>query len=675
MHSAAILPRPAGAADFAAWQAATAAEPLCRAIQASAAFARLRGVAFLGALDYALPGLAPAPARSRAAHSLAVAALANHIAHARGYGDELRQHLLAAALLHDIGHPPLSHSAEPALRQRLGYDHHAAGERLLRGAAPGGAELHRLLARRLDVEFLVALLAGRVDTAHGGDLFASRFNLDTLDAIPRSLENLAAHPPAPARLACAAAAFLGGEAALLDAFWRAKQRVYAEHLGRPAARLADLACRWFFRADANGAPLDEADFFADEAAWQARYPALFAGLAELRRGALPLWLAGASGEATRRSYTVAEDCRGERRHRKSEQALRLGAEALLAAARAAPATPAADYPDFLRDYPQLQRAHGHSAQLLDALRGELATALAGSPHAQRLCVVVGGSYGRGEACPASDLDYYLLLDDCPAAALAAERDAVHGIVAARVAQESGDSGLFGAAAVQEFAPLLAHIGGSEDSTCALTRRLSLLLEGRCLYGAALFERLRGRLLDAYLARGNRDKTISRFLLNDVIRYYRTIAIDFQHKAGVDGKAWGLRSIKLKFSRKLLYFAAVAAIAETARPLPADERRARLLALFALPPLQRIRHIAADAPPGSALAERTAELFAIYEFFLAQTAVAANRRALEEVCEERRADSPLYMALRRSSKAFSAALRDWLRERYPAEHPIHDALLF
>ena len=157
--------------------------------------------------------------------------------------------------------------------------------------------------------------------------------------------------------------------------------------------------------------------------------------------------------------------------------------------------------------------------------------------------------------------------------------------------------------------------------------------------------------------------------------YPFIAIDFQHKAGVDGKAWGLRSIKLKFSRKLLYFAAVAAIAETARPLPADERRARLLALFALPPLQRIRHIAADAPPGSALAERTAELFAIYEFFLAQTAVAANRRALEEVCEERRADSPLYMALRRSSKAFSAALRDWLRERYPAEHPIHDALLF
>ncbi|HYQ39754.1 MAG TPA: HD domain-containing protein [Pseudomonas sp.] len=642
------------------------------------AFARLHDIAFLGALDYTQRLYLPRAARSRAAHSLGVAALANHIALARGYSAELRRHLLAAALLHDIGHPPLSHSAEAALRQRLGYDHHAAGERLIRGERRLGHALHRLLARQLDVAFLLDLLAGRVGREAGGDLFASRFNLDTLDAIARSLECLEPGHPAPDRLAGAAAAFLAADDATtpLDAFWRAKDRVYAEHLGRPPALLADLACRWFFRADADGAALGEADFFATETAWQARFPELFAGLAQLRRGELPLWLAGAVGETTRRRYLVAAERAPAQRYLRSERPQHLSAEALLAAGPAdAAADLPADYAVFLQRYPHLQRARRHSTQVLQALRAELAATLASSPQRDALCVVVGGSYGREEACPASDMDYFILLDGCTTAQIGDEKEAIHRGIAGRVAKESGDSGIFGAEAVHEFTRLVEHIGGSQDSTCALTRRMLLLLEGQCLYGAALFERLRRQLLEAYLARGNREKAISRFLLNDVIRYYRTIAIDFQHKASVDGKAWGLRSIKLKFSRKLLYFTAIAAIAETARPLAQQERIARLLALLERPALQRIQLIASAAPASAALAAKTRELFAIYEFFLARIAEPANRRALEGVCEASREDSPLYMALRRSSKAFSVALYDWLRERYPADHPIHNALLF
>jgi hypothetical protein len=683
-------PRSAGKADFDAWQRETAADPLVAAIMRTLAFARLHDIAFLGALDYTHRQFLPRAARSRAAHSLAVAALANRIAQARGYAEELRRPLLAAALLHDIGHPPLSHSAEAALRERLGYDHHAAGERLIRGELRLGHELHRLLARRLDVEFLVDLLAGRVGKAAGGDLFASRFNLDTLDAIARSLECLEPDRPAPDRLAGAAAAFLDGDTtapAPLDAFWRAKDRVYAEHIGRPPALLADLACRWFFRAEADGAPLGEADFFAAETAWQARFPALFAGLAQLRRGELPLWLAGAVGETTQRRYFVATERRylvaaeqapAAQRYLKSERTQHLSAEALLAASPAddAGGLPA-DYAAFLQRYPHLQRARRYSSRVLQALRAELTAALASSPQRDALCVVVGGSYGREEACPASDMDYFTLLDGCTAAQIGDEKATIQRIVAGRIAKESGDSGIFGGEAVHEFARLVEHIGGSQDSTCALTRRMLLLLEGQCLYGAALFERLRQQLLGAYLARGNREKAISRFLLNDVIRYYRTIAIDFQHKAGVDGKAWGLRSIKLKFSRKLLYFAGIAAIAETAQALDQPQRIARLLALLERPALQRI-HLIASAAPASAsasLADKTRELFAIYEFFLAQIAEPANRRTLEGVCEDSREDSALYMALRRSSKAFSVALYDWLRERYPADHPIHNALVF
>jgi len=46
---------------------------------------------------------------------------------------------------------------------------------------------------------------------------------------------------------------------------------------------------------------------------------------------------------------------------------------------------------------------------------------------------------------------------------------------------------------------------------------------------------------------------SRFLLHDLIRYYRTICVDFEYKTYENGKPWGDRNIKIQFSRKFLYF--------------------------------------------------------------------------------------------------------------------------
>ncbi|MOA14485.1 hypothetical protein D3C78_1345900 [compost metagenome] len=165
----------------------------------------------------------------------------------------------------------------------------------------------------------------------------------------------------------------------------------------------------------------------------------------------------------------------------------------------------------------------------------------------------------------------------------------------------------------------------------------------------------------------------------MIRCYRTIATDVQHKASVDQKDWGLRSIKLKFSRKLLYFAAIIAIAETAGEPAQDARIERLLALLELPALERIHRIASASgplqPPSPALERKTREIFAVYEFFLRQLAEPANRRELAALREDNREESDLYMELRASSKTFTRTLFDWLRVKYPEEHPIHTALVF
>lgn len=673
-------------ADLDVWLEATAGDPLVVAIMRTPAFHRLHDVAFLGALDYTHPLHLPHAQRSRASHSLQVAALASYVACGRGYTPELRRQLVIAALLHDIGHPPLSHSAEPALHARTGYGHHEAGARIIRGEVGIGSELNALLQRVADVPFILDLLDQKVGSESGGDLFANAMNVDTLEGIARALECLAPELPPLCRLASARAALLdtrrdAAALAVLDAFWERKNLLYTQFIGQPLGILADQACRCFLAGNAGGTAVAEEDFFAGESLWRLKYPALFTGFEQLQRRQLPDWLDDTPFEIEFRGHFVDLEQDLTARYRVVRASQQVQASTLLA--KLPPSElphleRPLDYRDFLRGYPHIAEARRHSAEVLQRLRADLRVALDGSPQCARLSVVVTGSYGRDEACAESDLDWFILLDGCTAADIVEEKAEIRRVIERHIPQPTGDSGIFGGEATQDFAQLVEHIGGSQDTNQSLTRRMLLLLEGRSLYGDERFASLRRRLMEAYICKGSKYKSISRFLLNDVIRYYRTITTDVQHKACVDKKAWGLRSIKLKFSRKLLYFAAIIAIAETAREPARDARIERMLVLLELPALERIHCIAssdAGKPPAAALAARTQKIFAIYECFLRQLAEPANRHELAGVREENREASELYMQLRASSKTFTRTLFDWLRVRYAEDHPIHDALVF
>lgn len=674
-------------AEPVSWLDATTSDPLVHAVMDTAAFRRLHDVAFLGALDYTHRLHLPTAQRSRASHSLEVAALTNFVASGRGYPADLRRQLMVAALLHDIGHPPLSHSADAALRERTGYGHHELGERIIRGEVALGVELHGVLKRAADVHFILDLLDGKVDSAAGGDLFASAMNIDTLDGIARALACLAPELPPLCRQACARASLLdtrrdGTTLAVLDTFWERKNLLYTQFIDEPLGLLADQACRRFLAGAAGVAPPDEEDFLAGEGLWRRKYPELFAGFAELKRHYLPAWMDDTPFAIEFRGYFVDRKQEFAERYRLVRSSQQTHASALRACLETdAPAhlSGDAEYRAYLRDYPNVTNARRHGRGVLQALRNDLQEALRDSPQRERLCVVVTGSYGRDEASAESDLDWFILLDGCDAGDIPQEKAAINAVIERHVARPTGDSGMFGGEATQDFGQLIEHIGGSQDTTQSLTRRMLLMLEGRCLFGAEHFARLRRRLLEAYICKGSPDKSISRFLLNDVIRYYRTITIDVQHKACVDKKAWGLRSIKLKYSRKLLYFAALIAIADTAREPARDARIERMLALLELPPLERLHRLASAGaplqPPSAAVEEKTREIFTFYECFLRQLAEPANRHELAAVREESREQSELYMALRASSKTFTRTLHDWLREKYAKDHPIHDALVF
>jgi len=328
--------------------------------------------------------------------------------------------------------------------------------------------------------------------------------------------------------------------------------------------------------------------------------------------------------------------------------------------------------DRFSEFKSIDKAYKHSAKILDSLRADFDAVLAESPYKERLTIVTTGSFGRGEASEESDLDLFIFFDsDKYDDTLQEEKNAIQNVVEKYINKSAGDTGMFGPEAVIKFNEMLQNLGGNKDSNLLLTRRMLFLLEGKWLYGEERFKEYRTDLLNRYIKAGDPERQISRFLLNDIIRYYRTITTDFEFKVTENNKSWGLRNVKLRFSRKLLYFGGVISIAETA--FSAQTEKNELIAnILDKTVLERVQDIGTQNP-------HTPEILEIYQDFLQTIECPKNRETLEGVTKDSRAECDLFLSMREKSKRFSKVLDDWLKIQYPdndsTPHPIHNALIF
>ena len=158
------------------------------------AFSRIRRVSFLGIIDLInQQRKGVRPAYSRAEHSLGVLRLGYAAAKHIQMDEVEAAHLLAACMVHDMGHPPFSHSLEYAFKKhdRMTTHHDVLREILL---APSGneREVPRIVkSHGLSAERLYNII-------DGGDplsfFFLSPINIDTLDGINRSMESFGIFP-------------------------------------------------------------------------------------------------------------------------------------------------------------------------------------------------------------------------------------------------------------------------------------------------------------------------------------------------------------------------------------------------------------------------------------------------------------------------------------------------
>jgi len=90
---------------------------------------RLHGVHQLGLAHLVFPGAN----HTRLEHSLGTFHIASKMADSLRLKQEERNEVLAAAMLHDLGHPPFSHTLEEVMADRLGVDHVDLSQSMIRG--------------------------------------------------------------------------------------------------------------------------------------------------------------------------------------------------------------------------------------------------------------------------------------------------------------------------------------------------------------------------------------------------------------------------------------------------------------------------------------------------------------------------------------------------------------
>jgi hypothetical protein len=194
--------------------------------------------------------------------------------------------------------------------------------------------------------------------------------------------------------------------------------------------------------------------------------------------------------------------------------------------------------------PHLLVARERTAESLEDLRARLATVSRDSDAA----VVLFGSWGRHEVTDGSDTDWSVLVDAAPRAGVRPGEGDLVGVLERRRAP--AETGSFGGVAFVE--PLSEQVGLRADSWDNLTLRMLLLLESVAVAGEDVHARAHARVLSTYVREVDPFRP-PRFLLNDLIRYWRTIAVDFEGKARAEeGRKWGARLAKLRTSRKVLF---------------------------------------------------------------------------------------------------------------------------
>jgi hypothetical protein len=320
-----------------------------------------------------------------------------------------------------------------------------------------------------------------------------------------------------------------------------------------------------------------------------------------------------------------------------------------------------------QEYPTIASGISFSNEIIAGLRSDLKGCLDKYSLSSSISIVVTGSFGRKEASINSDIDYFIICKDQVSLDKIRKPEIAAGvleIIKKYVEKDPGSTGTFGADP-SHLAELSENIGGPIESNKQLTRRLLLILEGDWIYGESTFNEARDILAEKYLQSFSLKK-VPKFFLNDVIRYHRTVAVDFQQKVD-GGKGWGLRNVKLRLSRKMLYFGGLIAATELIN-IDQSQRKSKLLEIIQKPAVERIQHY-------GSCEEINHKILDVYNKFLQKIESPEIRAELDNLQRDKREDSLVFKELRTLGEDMTRECMNWIKVRHKDNEDLIGHLVF
>ena len=321
-----------------------------------------------------------------------------------------------------------------------------------------------------------------------------------------------------------------------------------------------------------------------------------------------------------------------------------------------------EVPDVeIGQYPALAENWRRSRERIAQIRAQLE--VKPLPRAVRT-LAVAGSLGRMEYGDASDCDLLIVLTDG-----AKDNPAIANDAYARVWEALEPlalelpkaTGIFSTPTSERQLCDKRNIGAPDEDLRVFAKRLLLLLETQPVYADAEYERIVDRVVDSYaeeyVAKNPRKEWV--FLLNDLMRYFRSLCVNYQWDFSTDRMKWPLRNTKLRHSRLAMYAGLLLLLGECSREK--TDKVQWLRGRLKMTPLERIAwtyrmHETQDI----------GILLTLYNKFLSELNNPEVRAALNSAAEVdyvRRYDNPHYKSLKENSDRFVAELLRFTLSRH------------
>ena len=220
------------------------------------------------------------------------------------------------------------------------------------------------------------------------------------------------------------------------------------------------------------------------------------------------------------------------------------------------------YSNTLENHQELASRRDQARQRLSLVREKFAE-YQNFFEEKKITVYSAGSIGRGDYGNNSDLDLFLISDNKKAkfANLDSLRAVAHAITINEFLGYPNFSNDGKYLKVCELRRMLETLGSpQDDNENWFTVRMLLLLESQWICNERLYEAVTEKITAHYF-RDSRGKQSFRplFLLNDILRYWRTLCLNYELARDDQEKPWYKKNINLKFSRMITIFGTVLAI--------------------------------------------------------------------------------------------------------------------